>query len=47
MLEKETLLKLHWRGTKFNNHILLIVFALFAIFFLKNAILDNSAEIER
>ena len=33
MLEKETILKLHWRGTKFNNYILLIVFVFFAIFF--------------
>lgn len=47
MLEKETLLKLHWRGSEFNNYVLLIVFALFAIFFIKNAMLDDSAEIER
>lgn len=35
MLEKETLLKLHWRGSEFNNYVLLIVFVLFAIFFIK------------
>lgn len=47
MLEKKTLLKLHWRGNKINNYFLLVVFVLFVMFFLKSAIPDNNDKIER
>lgn len=47
MLEKKTLLKLHWRGNKINNYFLLVVFVLFVMFFFKSAIPDNNDKIER